>query len=140
MSDDAKWLAEYVQNGSEEAFRKLVERYLPLVYSAAVLRLGGDMHLAQDVAQQVFVDFARKAGKISGDAPLGGWLHRHTCFVAATVLRAERRRKARESRAIEMNITQPNRGPKEEDIIRTLDDAINQLGKEERTAIVLRFP
>src|ERR1051326_6844258 len=139
MTEEATWLADYVERASDEAFRKLVECYLPLVFSAALRRLGGDAHLAQDVAQQVFVDFARKARKLSGDAPLGGWLHRHTCFVVSTMLRAERRRKARESRAIEMNITQSNQEPKWEEVALILDEAINQLGNEDRTAVVLRF-
>src|SRR6059036_2864840 len=139
MADDGKWLADYVEHGSEEGFRRLVERYLPLVYSAAIRQLRGDAHLAQDVAQRVFVDFARRAGKLSGDAPLGGWLHRHTCFVAATVLRSERRRKARESQAIGMSTMQPNCEANWEEMALLLDDAINQLGKEDRTAIVLRF-
>jgi RNA polymerase sigma factor (sigma-70 family) len=138
MIDDAKWLAAYVEQGSEEAFRKLVERYLPLVYSAATRRLGGDAHMAQDVAQQVFVDFARKARKLSGDAPLGGWLHRHTCFAAATALRAERRRKARETEAMEIRM-KSNEGSEWKDLAPILDEAINQLGNKDRTAVVLRF-
>ena len=139
MANDAILLTDYVENGSEEAFRQLVERYLPLVYSAAARRLGGDTHLAQDVAQQVFVDFARKARTLSSDAPLGGWLHRHTCYVAAGVARAERRRKARESQAIDMSTTQSDRESKWEDMALVLDEAINQLGELDRTAIVLRF-
>ena len=37
---------------------------------------------------------------------LGGWLHRHTCYVAATLLRGERRRRARERQAVEIRILQ----------------------------------
>jgi DNA-directed RNA polymerase specialized sigma24 family protein len=69
-------LAEYARNGSEPAFRELVARYLDLVYSTALRSVGGDTHLAEDVAQIVFVNLARKARWLPSDVLLGGWLHR----------------------------------------------------------------
>src|SRR5512137_3009306 len=103
MTDSRTLLAEYAANGSERAFRELVTRYVDLVYSAAVRLVGEDRHLAEDVAQTVFADLSRLARRLSKDVMLGGWLHRHTCFVAATLLRGERRRRARERQAVEMN-------------------------------------
>ena len=61
MTDGQKLLAEYAATGSEAAFRELVTRYLNLVYSTAVRLVGGDTHLAEDVAQIVFADLARVA-------------------------------------------------------------------------------
>jgi DNA-directed RNA polymerase specialized sigma24 family protein len=84
MRDSRQLLAEYARNGSEAAFRELVNRYLDLVYSVALRRVDGDADRAQDVAQTVFTDLA---GSLSKDVMLGGWLHRHTCFVAANVMR-----------------------------------------------------
>jgi DNA-directed RNA polymerase specialized sigma24 family protein len=95
MTDIQRLLADYVNNGSEAAFQELAERYLNLVYSTAVRLVGGDTHLAEDVAQTVFVDLAHLAKNLSHEVRLGGWLHRHTCFVAANTLRGERRRQAR---------------------------------------------
>ena len=70
---------------------------------------------------------------------LGGWLHRHTCFVARTVLRGERRRQARERQAVEMNaLTDQNDNPLAE-IAPILDEAIQELGADDRDAILLRF-
>ena len=39
--------------------RELVERYLPLVYSAALRQVGGNRQMAEDVAQHVFTELAR---------------------------------------------------------------------------------
>jgi RNA polymerase sigma factor (sigma-70 family) len=103
MRDGQKLLAEYVQRGSEPAFRELVNRYLDLVYSAALRLVNGDPHLAEDVAQKVFVDLARMAGSLSKQVMLGSWLHRHTCFVARNAVRGERRRQNRERQAAEMS-------------------------------------
>src|SRR5271154_5141213 len=103
MTETQELVADYVKHGSEAAFRELAARYLDLVYSTAVRLTGGDTHLAEDVTQTVFVDLARLAKGLSSDVRLGGWLHRHTCFVAAKTLRAERRRQAREQQAVAMN-------------------------------------
>src|SRR4051812_10835980 len=40
MSDDTELLRQYVDEGSDAAFRALVERHLNLVYSAACAELG----------------------------------------------------------------------------------------------------
>ena len=66
MTDDAELLRQYAQSGSETAFADLVGRYLPLVYAAALRRVGGDEALAKDVAQTVFIDLARKASSLLG--------------------------------------------------------------------------
>src|SRR2546421_12230549 len=103
MTDTEKLLAEYAQTGTDQAFRELVAGYLDLVYSTAVRIVAGDVHRAEDVVQMVFADLARKARALPIDVMLGGWLHRHTCFVASKIMRSERRRQWRERRAVEMN-------------------------------------
>ena len=103
MTDHQHWLAEYARTGSDAAFRELVSRYVDLVYSTALRLVGGDTHRAEDVAQTVFMNLARVARKLPPDVKLGGWLHRDTCFTAATLMRGERRRQSRERQASEMN-------------------------------------
>jgi len=139
MTDSQKLLAEYVKGGSETAFRDLVTRYLDLVYSAAVRLMDGDAHLAKDVAQKVFLDLAKMARTLPEEVMLGGWLHRHTCYVAATTKRGERRRQARERQAAQMNALQDHSEFNLAEIAPMLDEAINLLENEDRTAILLRF-
>jgi RNA polymerase sigma factor (sigma-70 family) len=91
------------------------------------------------VAQDVFMDLARMARGLSSKVMLGGWLHRHTCFVAAKTMRRERRRQNRERQATEMNALQDHARERFEQIAPILDDAINQLSATDRAAIVLRF-
>jgi DNA-directed RNA polymerase specialized sigma24 family protein len=60
-ADDAELLRRYLAEGAEDAFSEVVQRHLNLVFSAALRRVGGDVHLAQDVTQQVFTALARNA-------------------------------------------------------------------------------
>jgi len=135
MSESQELLAIFVKTGSEAAFRELVTRYIDLVYSTAVRLVDGDTHRAEDVAQVVFADLARIAGKLSRGTTLGGWLHRHTCFVARTTMRGERRRLARERQAAEMKEGKSLLA----EAAPVLDEAINELPPDDREAIVLRF-
>jgi RNA polymerase sigma factor (sigma-70 family) len=139
MADTQELLANFVSNRSEPAFRELVLRYFDLVYSTAVRLVDGDTHRAEDVAQMVFSDLARMASKLSGNTMLGGWLHRHTCFVARTVMRGERRRQAREQHATEMNALNEQGEGLLAQFAPLLDEAINDLGPDDRDAILLRF-
>lgn len=138
MTEHPDLLADYIATGSESAFRELVARYVDLVYSAAVRLVNGDTHLAEDVTQTVFADLARLARTFSGGVLLGGWLHRHTCFVASNLLRAERRRLARERHAAEMNALDQQPDPSAQ-LAPVLDEAVNELGAEDRAAILLRY-
>jgi RNA polymerase sigma factor (sigma-70 family) len=139
MTDTQALLDKYVRTGSETAFRELVARYVNLVHSTALRLVGGDRHLAEDVAQTVFVHLAAKARTLSQEVTLGGWLHRDTCFVARTLLRGERRRWARERQAAEMNRSEDHSGENLAQLAPILDEAINELGEEDRRAILLRF-
>jgi hypothetical protein len=70
---------------------------------------------------------------------LGGWLHRHTCFLASKTMRGERRRQARERHAMELNQLGDHAPANLAPVAPILDDAINQLGSEDRKAILLRY-
>jgi RNA polymerase sigma factor (sigma-70 family) len=139
MTDSQRLLADYAANGSERAFQELVARYVDLVFSTAIRLVDGDTHRAKDVAQTVFVDLSRMAAKLSPNSALGGWLHRHTCFVARTVMRGERRRQARERQAVEMSALDNHPDMALAEIAPVLDEAINELGADDRDAILLRF-
>lgn len=138
MKDSADWLRDWVEHGSEDAFAKLVAGHIDLVYSAAVRKVAGDTGLAADVTQTVFTDLARKARWLRAEGSLAGWLHRHTCFTAATALRGELRRRAREQTAAAMHALESDT-PDWPHLAPLLDDAVNALGDADRRAVLLRF-
>jgi RNA polymerase sigma factor (sigma-70 family) len=139
MTESGQLLVEFVERGSEEAFRQLVVRYVDLVYSTALRLVGGDSHCAEDVTQTVFLHLSQHARKLSADTMLGGWLHRDTCFVARNVLRSEHRRRAREQEVAIMESIPDHSRATLASAGAVLDEAIDTLSQEDRTAILLRF-
>jgi len=138
-SSDPQLLRAYVEHRSEAAFAELVRRHVDFVYSAA-LRMVCDSHLAQDVAQGVFVALARNAAQLTGRPVLSGWLHRTAQNIAAQTVRTDVRRRARESEAATMNellSVEPEAGW--EDIAPQLDTALGELSEPERDALFLRY-
>jgi RNA polymerase sigma factor (sigma-70 family) len=138
MMSDRQLLEKYAREGLEAAFTEVVSRHVGLVYATALRWTRGDAHLAQDVTQAVFIDLARKAASLSGNALLPGWLYRHTSFTAAKAIRSERRRSIREQTAMGLNTSDDVSVPSE-DIGAHLDESLNQLSSGDRDAIVLRF-
>ncbi|GAB3831954.1 RNA polymerase sigma factor [Hymenobacter jeollabukensis] len=82
-------LVAQLQQGSEAAFRTLVERYQNRVYRT-VLALLRSAEEAEDVAQEVFVEVYQTIGRFRGDAALSTWLYR-----LATSRALKHRRRAR---------------------------------------------
>jgi RNA polymerase sigma factor (sigma-70 family) len=139
LTDSLRLLRDYADHGNEVAFRELVERYVDLVYSAALRRVGGDADLARDVTQMVFTDLARKARSLRRVEFLGGWLHRHTGFVAAGMVRRERRRQIREQEAVHMNALNDSPETLWQQLAPMLDETIDSLDPADRQAVLLRF-
>src|SRR5438552_2436743 len=103
QATDPELLRRYVDDRSEAAFAELVRVHVNLVYFAALRQVGGDAHRAQDVAQSVFTDLARKASTLRDRTTLTGWLHTSTRFAAAKVRRADLSRQQHEQEATTMN-------------------------------------
>jgi RNA polymerase sigma factor (sigma-70 family) len=131
-------LRDYAKSGSDAAFSELVKRYIDFVYSIAARRLGTPHHEAiQDVVQTVFLALAQKAGTLRKESNLGGWLHRHTCYVTSKQLRAEQQRLKRERAVTDDESLNPD--VTWSDLSAIIDEAIELLNPTDRNAILLRF-
>lgn len=92
-------LHEFVHQRSHEAFKRIVEQNLPLVWSTA-RRLIDDSHQAEDLTQEVFSLLAQTAAGLSPDVILSGWLHRATVHAASRARRCEPTRQHREQQTV----------------------------------------
>jgi RNA polymerase sigma factor (sigma-70 family) len=134
-------LRQYIESGSDEAFRLIVEMHIDSVYSQCVRQLR-DRTLAEDVTQSVFILLARKAAKIPKGAVLGGWLFNATHYACANARRTANRRAKQEQKAARMRqeiISSPQSNDTWSEVEPYLDDAIARLATRERDAILLRF-
>ena len=139
---DAQLLRECSHQGSEAAFGEIVARYTDLVYST-VLRQVGSATLAEEVAQSVFTDLARKAPslarKLGENGTIVGWLYRSSRYAVSKHLRAEHRRHNRESQAMQNFDPSSASSPDWERVRPVLDEALADLSEEDRQAMLLRF-
>ena len=137
MTDDLNLLDRYARDNSQAAFVELVRRHLNLVYSAA-LRQVRSPQLAEEVAQSVFTDLARNAGKLKPGTVLTAWLYQVTRRTAVDVVRKESRRQLREQIASEMNAMNAT-APDWTHVEPFLDEAMSALDDTDRAAVLLRY-
>lgn len=137
---DADLIADYVSTGSDDAFRRLVQRHLRLVYGAARRQIF-DPQSADDVTQAVFILLARKAGSISNPGLLSAWLMAATHYACCDVRKAANRRRVHERKAAEMKPSSRGNEPEDETIrlLPLLDGAMCQLRESDRAVVTLRF-
>jgi RNA polymerase sigma factor (sigma-70 family) len=138
MMDDAELLSRYALNGDEAAFSELVQRCLPLVYSAA-LRQVRRPEIAEEVAQVVFVILARKAKRLNRDVILSGWLYQTTRYASHRAIRTEIRRIKREREAAQQGAQMEQSETKWNTVEPMLDDLMARLREQDRLVLVLRF-
>ena len=146
MTEEMALVREYAATRSQQAFARLAERYVDLVYTAARRQVHGDAHLAEDVTQAVFIVLAQKAKSIPPDRPLSGWLLKVTSYCAANVRRRRARRETHERRAAEMARTThhvnkfSDQSEADWEVLSPLlDQGLAKLADADRDALLLRF-
>jgi len=146
---DWELLREYALRRSERAFAEVVARHIDMVHSAAVRQVR-DPHLAEDVAQAVFIILARKAGSLPQETAISAWLLTTTRYAAANAMRMRMRRDRHERNASEQmkvgwdtlvrrHAAVARGGGEWEDVAPVLDGAVAKLGQADRRAVVLRY-
>ncbi|MFT3783799.1 MAG: sigma-70 family RNA polymerase sigma factor [Nibricoccus sp.] len=141
MTTDADLLHRYVDEHADDAFSELVQRHLNMVYSAALRRTNSNRHLAEEIAQKVFIDLARKSTALKTHPALAGWLYQTTRYRAVDAVRSEARRQNLKHtlQAMPDEIIPSEAHVDWEKVRPVLDEAMDQLQERDRELVLLRF-
>ncbi|MGR9073803.1 MAG: RNA polymerase sigma factor RpoE [Gammaproteobacteria bacterium] len=141
-------LVQRVQNGEKAAYDHLVRKYQHKIIQL-VNRYIKDPVEAQDVAQETFIKAYRALARFRGDSAFYTWLYRIAINTAKNHLVSRARRSSdfeldvQEAEQIDSslklkNLETPDQILINDDIVRTIRTAIDELPEEMRTAIMLR--
>lgn len=138
MNANIQLLKQYVDENSQAAFSRLVEKHLNLAYSAAIACLGNEDQ-ARDACQLTFLELSKKAAKLSDSVHLGSWVHTTARHFSKKIQRTEIRRQKREQRYVDDMNMQQHSEPDWSRLMPEIHEAIGKLNPTEREAILLRF-
>jgi RNA polymerase sigma factor (sigma-70 family) len=135
---DGDLLGRFLASGDQDAFSVLVQRYGPMVYGVCK-RVLGDVHIAEDAFQAVFMVLVRRAGSISRRKPLGGWLHAVARRIALKARAQSAARRDRERRSASMMPSDFLNELTQRELRTVLDEEIGRLPEKYRVPIVLCY-
>jgi RNA polymerase sigma-70 factor (ECF subfamily) len=122
-------------DGDERAMRLLWNQHAPHV-DAVVRRLAGDSDLAEDIAQEVWIQIFRALPSWRGDAKFSTWVHRVAINRTLNALRRTRRVAAIEV-GIEDDSAVVEQDAEQTMLAQNIQDAANQLSPGARTVFLL---
>ncbi len=141
-------LVERVQQGDKQAFDLLVRKYQQKIMNV-IMRYVHDPDEAQDIAQEAFVKAYRALPKFRGDSAFYTWLYRIAINTAKNMLVSRGRRPPGSDVEVEVaeqldagarlkDQATPESYIHEEEVLRTIKKAMDDLPEDLRTAIMLR--
>ena len=132
-------LVEQAMSGHADAFRPIVERYQSAVFAVALSKVW-DFRLAEDVAQQVFLEAYQKLDSLKDSARLGGWLRTIAVRKSVNVIRASRDEvQVQQDGSDGLLIGDANEDLEREDLKRRVGRAIGSLRETQRETTILFY-
>lgn len=139
MMDELRAIA-LAKRGDADAFAQLVQTYETSVYRLA-LRMCGNAHDAEEVAQEAFVAAWKGLPSFRGESKFSSWLYQLTSNAAIDFLRREKRHRAAVPLEEELDLAAegtPQQAAEEAELRGTLQQALNALTPEHRQIFLLR--
>ena len=139
MMDELGAVAQ-AKKGDAAAFEQLVQTYQTSVYRLA-LRMCGNAHDAEEVAQEAFVSAWKALPSFRGESKFSSWLYQLTTNAAIDFLRREKRHRGAapldEALALAAEGT-PQQAAEDAQLRETLQQALDTLSPEHRQIFLLR--
>jgi len=133
MKSDAQVVAE-VLAGNQQAYAVLVERYQRAVRAAAVQILG-DIHSAEDAAQNAFVKAYQKLASLRNNSAFGAWILKIARTEAISI---QRQRKYHQPLDAQQDYPAASNNGLLDEESRLLLDSVMNLPEHEQNVIMLR--
>lgn len=129
------------RQGDRAAFRCLFEAYKDRVFSVAVYFLDGDMAMAEDISQDVFVRVYTRLAQFRCEAEFTTWLYRLTANACMDEFRRRKRRPVTTTLQEGAGVTgeSPCSAFAQLEISATIRDALNELPPDMRLTVLLRY-
>ena len=121
---DDQQLIEAIQNGDTKAYTQLVHRYKDLVFTLAI-RMLKHREEAEEVAQDTFIKVFKSLSKFKGDSKFSTWIYKVTYNTCLD--RIKKNKKHLNDVAIDEFTFNK---------IETIDNALDNLIKEEKNALI----
>jgi RNA polymerase sigma factor (sigma-70 family) len=137
QASDRQLLENFTTTGNQSAFAALLERHGPMLLGLC-RRQVRDPGLADDVIQATFLVLARKANSIRRRDSIAGWLWGVARRLARQAQLSEAARSRRERNLAKQDRQGPG-DPAWDELLRVLDDELQQLGQRYRTPLLLCY-
>ncbi len=138
---------ERARSGDSDAFRLLVEQHSRAVFRLA-FRMTGNEEDAEDVVQETFLRAYRQLDKYEARSSFSTWLYRIASNYSLDLIRMRKRHEGKRERGnaeerdilqtIPVNSPGPDRIVYSNQVQERVNEALNELSAQERTAFVLR--
>jgi RNA polymerase sigma-70 factor (ECF subfamily) len=147
MEVEAGGAVERAQSGDSDAFRLLVEQHSRAVFRLA-FRMTGNEQDAEDVVQETFLRAYRQLDKYEARSSFSTWLYRIASNYSLDLIRMRKRHEDKRERGnseerdilqtLPVNSPGPDRIAYGSQVQERVNEALNELSPQERTAFVLR--
>lgn len=137
---DEQQLIGQAKDGSAEAFRVLVERYMKHAYNVAYSFVNNHDD-AEDISQEAFLRVHRSLRSFRGDAAFTTWLYRIIVNLSMNFLNHHKKKTQREVQHTEIMDTIPDNNPAiahSLDVQIPIEHALRRLTTLQRTVVTLR--
>ena len=138
---DEQQLISRAREGSQEAFRVLVERHMKHAYNVA-FGFVGNHEDAAEVAQEAFVRAHRALSSFREEAGFGTWLHRIVMNLAMNRVKINRARTEREVDTAHPDAqgasAEPEKTQGDGDVREHIEKALHELPTLQRAVVILR--
>lgn len=139
MTPDTEDILSRLKAGDMQAYRSLFDRYYTHLCKQAAIKLSGDLETAEDIVQQVFIDFWTKARYKNIDQSLSAYLSRMVLYQCVSYIRSDVSRRqhleAYRNKETQMAIEDPTLEQREE-MEKELHTIIEQLPPQRKEIFV----